>query len=96
MVSHTVYYSQFFMSPTGEGGYKAKAEEAQKGSSFLGPKWHAYRLDAITQGLKNSRFPGPNPLPLAQVMDAARIISITHGAVKHRCINSYFVIETLF
>jgi hypothetical protein len=24
-----------------------------------------YRLDAISQGPKNSRFPGPNPLPLA-------------------------------
>jgi hypothetical protein len=41
----------------------------------------AYRLDAISQGPKNSRFPGPNPLPLAQVMDAARIKSITHEAV---------------
>jgi hypothetical protein len=42
----------------------------------------AYRLDAISQGPKNSRFPGPNPIPLAQVMDAARIKSITHGDVK--------------
>jgi hypothetical protein len=41
----------------------------------------AYRLDAISQGLKNSRFPGPNPLPFALVIDAARIKSITHGAV---------------
>jgi hypothetical protein len=32
-------------------------------------------------GPKNSRFPGPNPLPLAQVKDASRIKSITHGAV---------------
>ncbi len=46
--------------------------------SFWG---RAYRLDAISQDLKNSRFPGPNPIPLAQVMDAARIKSITHGAV---------------
>jgi hypothetical protein len=30
---------------------------------------------------RNSRFPGPNPLPLAHVMDAARIKSIMHGAV---------------
>ena len=29
----------------------------------------AYRLDVISQGPKNSRFPGPNPLPLALVMD---------------------------
>ncbi len=32
-------------------------------------------------GPKNSRLSGPNPLPLAQVMDAVRIKSITHGAV---------------
>ncbi len=30
---------------------------------------------------KNSRFPGPNPLPLSQVISAARIKSITHGAI---------------
>ncbi len=29
----------------------------------------AYWLDAISKGPKNSRFQGPNPLPLAQVMD---------------------------
>jgi hypothetical protein len=27
----------------------------------------AYRLDAISQDPKTSRFPGPNPLPLALV-----------------------------
>jgi hypothetical protein len=33
---------------------------------FLGPQMTlAYPLDAISQGPKNSRFPGPNPLPLA-------------------------------
>jgi hypothetical protein len=37
---------------------------------FFGPQMAlAYRLDAISQGPKNSRFPGPNPLPLALVMD---------------------------
>ncbi len=41
----------------------------------------AYRLDTIPQDPKKSRFPGPNPLPLALVIDAARIKSITHGAV---------------
>jgi hypothetical protein len=40
-----------------------------------------YRLDAISQGLKNSQFPGHNPLPFALVIDAARIKSITHCAV---------------
>jgi hypothetical protein len=52
----------------------------------------AYRLDAISQGPKKYRFPGPKPLPLALVMDAARIQSITHGPVtriNHRCKNSY-------
>jgi hypothetical protein len=38
----------------------------------------AYRLDAISQGPKKSRA---QPLPLALIMDAARIKSITHGAV---------------
>jgi hypothetical protein len=42
----------------------------------------AYRLDAISHGSKKSRFPGPSPLPLALVMDAARITSITHGPYK--------------
>ena len=41
----------------------------------------AYGLYAISQGPKNSRFPGPNHLPLAVVMDAARIKSIMHGAI---------------
>ncbi len=37
---------------------------------FFGPQMAlAYRLDAISQGQKNSRFPGPIPLPLALVMD---------------------------
>jgi len=45
---------------------------------FFGPQMAlAYRLDSISQGPKNSRFLGPNPLPFAQVMDAARIKSIT-------------------
>jgi hypothetical protein len=49
---------------------------------FIGPQMAlAYRLDAISQGPKMSRFPGPNPLPLAQVMDAACIKSIMHRAV---------------
>jgi hypothetical protein len=34
-------------------------------SSFFGPQMlHAYRLDAISQGPKNSQFLGPNPLPI--------------------------------
>jgi hypothetical protein len=41
----------------------------------------AYRFDAISQGPKKSRFPGPNPLPFALAMDAAHIKSITRGAL---------------
>jgi hypothetical protein len=40
----------------------------------------AYWLDAFSH-LKNSRFPGHNPLTLALVTDAARSKTITHGAV---------------
>jgi hypothetical protein len=39
------------------------------GGGFIGTKMElGYRLDVISQGPKNSRFPGPNPLPLALVM----------------------------
>jgi hypothetical protein len=50
---------------------------------FFGPYEMAlaYRLNVISQGPKKSRFQGPNPLPLALIMDAARIKSITNGAV---------------
>jgi hypothetical protein len=49
---------------------------------FFGPQMAlAYRLDASSQGPKKSRFPGPNPLPHALVMDAGPIKNITHGAV---------------
>ncbi len=34
----------------------------------------AYRLDAISQGPKNSQFPGPNPLPLALAKDASKAL----------------------
>jgi hypothetical protein len=32
-----------------------------------------YKLDAISQGPKKSRFPGPKPLPLALLMDVLYI-----------------------
>ncbi len=49
---------------------------------FFGPQMAlAYRLDAISQGPKSLNFQGPTPLPLALVMDAAQIKSITHGGV---------------
>jgi hypothetical protein len=51
-------------------------------STFLGPPISlANQLDAISQGPKKYRFPGPNSLPLVLIMDAARIKSITHWAV---------------
>jgi hypothetical protein len=50
------------------------------GPENIGPQMAlAYRLDAISQGPKKSRFPGPNPLPLTLVMDAALIKSITQA-----------------
>jgi hypothetical protein len=50
--------------------------EANK-KSFWAPNMAlAHRLEDISRGLKKFRFPGSNPLPLAQVMDAARIKSI--------------------
>jgi hypothetical protein len=51
---------------------------------FFGPQTAlAYRLDASSQGPKNSRIPGPNLLPLALVMDMhdARIQNIMLLAV---------------
>jgi hypothetical protein len=46
---------------------------------FFGPNMAlAYRFDAISQGPKNPRFPGPNPLQLSLVMDLHAYI--THGA----------------
>jgi hypothetical protein len=63
--------------------YLGKLEDVRPGNlKFFGPHMAlTYLLDAISQGLKNSRFPGPNPFPLALVMDAALIKSITHGAL---------------
>ncbi len=41
----------------------------------------AYRLDAISQGPKNSQFPRPNPLPLAHVMYMPASKALRTGAV---------------
>ncbi len=57
---------------------------------FFGPQMAlAYRLDAISQGPKNSRIPGPNPLPLSLVMDMHASKHYARGCINHRCINSY-------
>jgi hypothetical protein len=39
-------------------------------------------LDAISKGLKKSRFPGPNPLPLALVMDMHASKTLCTGLYK--------------
>ncbi len=50
----------------------------------LGPREIAlaYRLDAITRGPKNSRFPGPNPFPLALAMDLHASKTLRTGPYK--------------
>jgi hypothetical protein len=49
---------------------------------FFGPQMAlAYQLDANSQSQKSLDFQDPTPLPLALVMNAARIKRITHGAV---------------
>jgi hypothetical protein len=50
---------------------------------FFGPQMaRAYRLDAVSQGPKNSLFPGPTP-PLSCPRNvSARIKHITHGAIQ--------------
>ncbi len=51
-------------------------------NSFLPQMALAYRLDAISQGPKNSRIPGPNPLPLALVMDMHASKTLCTGLYK--------------
>jgi hypothetical protein len=48
----------------------------------------AYRLDAIARGPKNSRFPRPNPFPLALAMDLHASKTLRRGRINHRYINS--------
>jgi hypothetical protein len=50
---------------------------------FFGPQMVlAYRLDAISQGQKNSKIPGPNRLPLALVMDMHAFKTLCTGLYK--------------
>ena len=61
---------------------QAQTEES-KAVRGAGPKMAlAYRLDAISQGPKNSRIPGPNPLPLALVMDMHASKTLCTGLYK--------------
>ncbi len=50
---------------------------------FIGPQMAlAYRLDAISQGPKSSRFPGPNPLPFAHVIYLYASKTLRTGSYK--------------
>jgi hypothetical protein len=50
---------------------------------FFGPQMALdFRLDVISQGPKNSRFPGPNPVPLALVMDLQASKTLRTGPYK--------------
>ena len=52
-------------------------------SRFFGPqKALAYRLDANSQGPKNSRIPGPKTLPLPLVMDMHASKTVSTGLYK--------------
>ncbi len=42
----------------------------------------AYRLDANSQGPKNSSFPGPKPTPTCTLNGSENIKNIMHVAVK--------------
>ncbi len=48
----------------------------------------AYRLYDITQGSKSFQFPGPNPLPIALVMDMHASKTLCTWLYKYRWINS--------
>jgi hypothetical protein len=49
----------------------------------MGPvKWHGADRRVPFGAQKNSRFPGPNPLPLAQVMDMHASKTLCTGLYK--------------
>jgi hypothetical protein len=50
---------------------------------FFGPQIAlAYQIDAISQGPKNSPFPGPSPLPLDLVLDMHAYKTLCTGLYK--------------
>jgi hypothetical protein len=61
--------------------------------SFLGPKWHSPDGSMLFNRAKMSRFPGPNPLPLAPVMYLPASKALRMGGINHRSINTYFAGE---
>ncbi len=68
--------------------YLASARGLVSGNlDFLGPKWHLSISSMPFHRAQNrSRFPEPNPLPLALVLDAARIKG---NAPLHKNSDSY-------
>ncbi len=60
-------------------------------ASFLGPvKWHRADRRVPIQAQKNSRFPGPNPLPLAQVMYMHESKILCTGLYRnHGCVGGF-------
>ncbi len=58
--------------------------------NFFGPCEMALsRKASAIWGPKNSRFPGPNPLPLAQIMDMHESKTLCTGCINHRCIGGF-------
>ncbi len=53
----------------------------------------AYRLVAISQGPKNSRIPGPNPLPLPLVIDMHASKTLCTGLYKSQVHSLFYAHE---
>jgi hypothetical protein len=74
---YTALYAMFLMPGDpllGQVGW----DWALEISTFSGPKWHWLNsLMPCHKAEKKFRFPGPNPLPLALVIDSAHIKNIT-------------------
>jgi hypothetical protein len=64
------------------------------GREFFWPQMAlAYRLDAISQGPKNSQIPGPNPSHLPSQWICTHPKHYARDCINHRCIKSYFTTE---
>jgi hypothetical protein len=55
-----------------------------KSRVFWAPNRNPYQLDAISQDQNNSRFSGPNPLPIAHVMDLHASKTLHTGPYKSK------------
>ncbi len=88
MVSTVIACIMFWMRayPWGQvgGGWALEFE------SFSGPvKWHRADRRVPFGAQKNSRIPGPIPLPLAQVMDMHASKTLCTGLYKHGCTGGF-------